>query len=80
MYNSGHWDRLFGNVDRGDNVKPTLLEKFDEQNMVSHSALDFEFPYKTGRPPACNLLLAHTLRKDHDETAVLASASIQHGT
>ena len=63
---TGSWDPLYGGGENmSGGIKPQVLHRIDDDNVVSVSSYDFEFPFPTGRPPRCDLLQLHTIRKDH---------------
>ena len=52
------------------------LDEKSDTAVVTRSLYTFEFPYEPSVVPPCELVMLHTLRKDHDDTHVLASTSI----
>jgi hypothetical protein len=47
-----------------------------ETAIVTQSQYTFEFPYEPSPVPPCELVMLHTMRKDHDDTHVICSTSV----
>jgi hypothetical protein len=52
------------------------LEEKSNTALVTQSQYTFEFPYDPSPVPPCELVMLHTMRKDHDDTHVIASTSV----
>lgn len=52
------------------------LEEKSDSAVVTQSLYTFAFPYDPSPVPPCELVMLHTMRKDHDGTHVIASTSV----